>query len=225
VSEALAYLLPGEVKGLLRELLRALPSANQGSASASATDPSAAAAADADAESGANRNITGSDDALTDDRFPERSGSTSPERSADRSGNTSPEIPRKTTSPGLYSERSPTRRVISGKKTSRKGSPTISQEHSAENSRDFSSSSTAPLVVQGLDRTEAAYLRRGAERVLGQWGRAEQEGWAEPDDSAIEWGRSTSYLNTYTTSGGTSGEGGGGGGGKSAGSRGNRLFS
>ncbi|CAN0537667.1 unnamed protein product, partial [Ectocarpus sp. 12 AP-2014] len=173
------------------------------------------------------RNTTGSDDASTDDRFPERSGSTSPERSADRSGNTSPDISRKTTSPGPSSERSLTHREISGKKTSQERSPTISPELSAANSRDFSSSPTAPLVVQGLDQTEADYLRRGAERVLGQWGRAEQEGWAEPDDSAIEWGRSTSYLNTYTTSGGTSGAGGGGGrgGGKSAGSRGNRLFS
>ncbi|CBN79460.1 expressed unknown protein [Ectocarpus siliculosus] len=227
VSEALAYLLPGEVKGLLRELLRALPSANQrAAAAAAATDPSAAADADADAESGAISATTGSDDASTDDRSPELSGSTSPERSAERSGNTSPEISLKTTSPGPSSERSPTkRREISGKKSSQERPPTISQERPAENSRDFSSSPTAPLVVQGLDRTEADYLRRGAERVLGQWGRAEQEGWAEPDDNTIEWGRSTSYLNTCATSGGTSGGGGGGGGGKSAGSRGNRLFS
>lgn len=179
VSEALAYLLPGEVKGLLRELLCALPSANQSSAAEAATDPSATAAAEADAESGAISNTTGSDDALTDDRSPERSGSTSPERSAERSGNTSQKISRNVTSPGPSSERSPTRREISGKKTSQERSPTIPHELSAESSRDFSSSPAAPLVVQGLDRSEADYLRRGAERVLRQWGRAEKEGWAE----------------------------------------------
>ncbi|CAB1100281.1 unnamed protein product [Ectocarpus sp. CCAP 1310/34] len=179
VSEALAYLLPGEVKGLLHELLCALPSADQSSASSAATDPRATAAADADGESGAISNTTGSDYALTDGRSPERSGSTSPERFAERSGNTCPEISRKTTSPGPASERSPTRREISGKKASQERSPTLSQELSAGNSRDFCSSPTAPLVVHGLDRMEADYLRRGAERVLGQWGRAEKEGWAE----------------------------------------------
>ncbi|CAM9223025.1 unnamed protein product [Pylaiella littoralis] len=86
---------------------------------------------------------------------------------------------------------------------------------------------TAPQSIQGLHGAEASYLRRGAGRVLKLWAQADEDGWLEPDDGAIQhWSRPSSRLDggggDVTKSGGILRAGVGSG--KSAGSRGNRLF-
>ena len=73
--------------------------------------------------------------------------------------------------------------VVSNRRVSGGDERTVSERNGQQGGDERSAYQQPPRgvppCVEGLDREEASYLRRGAERLLTLWGKANAEGWAE----------------------------------------------